>query len=200
MRIEKRRLMEFVKLTPGINQTRIKQSGNISDIELYDQSLFEKDFFGDTEPNKILSDGIAKVDVTVVEGDVVINQMKQTAAIISAANSGKVLTMNFIKVDFLNKNLDKRYFVYLFNANQNVAKQKERETQGTAAVLKIPIRAMEQIEIPCLNLEEQRKIGMSYKKMLLLKRKYEELANNNEMMTLAVLEQRTKVEGENSNE
>lgn len=200
MKVDMRKLDEFVKLTPGINQTRLKQTGNMDEIELYDQGLFEKDLFIDTEPNDILFDGVAKADVKVVNGDVVINQMKQAATIISSDNSGKLLTMNFIKVDFLNKDLDKRYFIYLFNANRDVARQKERETQGTAAVLKMPIRSIEQIEIPFLPLKEQQKIGLCYKRMLSIKKKHEDLARNKELLTLEILERKTRAGRECINE
>lgn len=195
-----RKLAEFVKLTPGINQTRLKQAGNMNEIQLYDQRLFEKDFLIDTEPNQILFGEIAKADAKVLNGDVVINQMKQAAAIVSANNSGKVLSMNFIKVDFLNEDLDKRYFVYLFNANREVARQKEREIQGTAAVLKMPIRSIEQIKIPYLDLEEQQKIGLTYKRMLSMKKKYEDLARNKELLTLEILERKIRIGRESINE
>ena len=195
-----RKLAEFVKLTPAINQTRLKQAGNMNEIQLYDQRLFEKDFLIDTEPNQILFGGIAKADAKVLNGDVVINQMKQAAAIVSANNSGKVLSMNFIKVDFLNEDLDKRYFVYLFNANREVARQKEREIQGTAAVLKMPIRSIEQIKIPYLDLEEQQKIGLTYKRMLSMKKKYEDLARNKELLTLEILERKIRIGRESINE
>lgn len=189
----KRKLGDFVKLTQGINQTRFKRTKNIEDIKLYDQSLFEEDLLIDTEPNQKLFDGTIKTDAVLLTGDVVINMMKQMATIVSDDNSGKVLSMNFIRVDFKKNELDKRYFVYLFNANKMVAKQKERETQGTAAVLKIPIRSIEQLEIPYLSLDEQKKIGQSYMKMMSLKKKYQKIVEANEALTLGILEQKTNI-------
>lgn len=193
MKTSIRKLSDFVRLTQGINQTRFKKSNSIETIELYDQSSFDSDLSVETEPNDILVAETAKADAMIFAGDVVINTMKQTAAIVNSKNSGKVLSMNFIKVDFKKHELDKRYFVYLFNANKMIARQKDREIQGSAAVLKIPMHAIAQLEIPCLDLEVQKEIGLSYMKMMALKKKYQRLAEANENLTLEILERKTSV-------
>lgn len=192
--MNQKKLSNFVKFTQGVNQTRLKKTNNLGTIQLYDQSSFEEDMLIDTEPNAILFNEELKQDITLREGDIVINEMKQNAAIVSSTNSGKVLPMNFIRVEFKTENLDKRYFVYLFNANKAFARKKERESQGTAAVMKIPIRQVEQLEILCLPLKEQKKVGMSYMKMMSLKKKYHQMALAHEHLTLSILEDRIKGE------
>ncbi len=76
--------------------------------------------------------------------------------------------MNFIKVDFDNDFLDKKYFLYLFNSYSGVKRQKERMLQGTGAVLKIPVKSLNDIEIPIISMSEQVKIGEAYKKTICL--------------------------------
>lgn len=49
---------------------------------------------------------------------------------VGKANAGKVPSLNFTKVEFKHDRLDKRYFIYLFNAYRDVKRQKERELQG----------------------------------------------------------------------
>ena len=191
MKINKKKIADFVKLTQGINQTRLKQSGTY-DIVLYDQSSFEEDLLIDTTPNDVYFNEELRAQDGVSVGDVVINTMKQTAAIVSQENAGKILSMNFLKVDFINGGIDKRYFVYLFNANKMMKRQKERETQGTYAVLKIPISSLKELEIPYLRLEDQRKVGLAYTKMMATKRKYQKLMESTELLTLEILEQKTK--------
>lgn len=191
LNINKKKIADFVKLTQGINQTRLKQSGTY-DIVLYDQSSFEEDLLIDTTPNDVYFNEELRAQDGVSVGDVVINTMKQTAAIVSQENAGKILSMNFLKVDFINGGIDKRYFVYLFNANKMVKRQKERETQGTYAVLKIPISSLKGLEIPYLRLEDQRKLGLAYTKMMATKRKYQKLMEATELLTLEILEQKTK--------
>lgn len=191
LKINKKKIADFVKLTQGINQTRLKQSGTY-DIVLYDQSSFEEDLLIDTTPNDVYYNEELRAQDGVSVGDVVINTMKQTAAIVSKENAGKILSMNFLKVDFINGGIDKRYFVYLFNANKMMKRQKDRETQGTYAVLKIPISSLKELEIPYISLEDQRKIGLAYTKMMATKRKYQKLMEANELLTLEILEQKTK--------
>lgn len=112
------------------------------------------------------------------EGDVVISLALQQAAIVSKGNHEKILTLNFIKVVFENDLLDKYYFVYLFNSYLDIKRQKERMLQGTGAVYKIPVKSLNDLEIPIISIEEQKKIGEAYFKMLYLHRclnKYKDL-------------------------
>ena len=125
-------LIEIVHLTQGMNTSRIS-----SDVDkLYDQKSFEIDDMSATMPNELLFDK-ENADLYVKPGDVVINNMNQRAAIVSSENQGKLLTGNFFKVDFLNYTIDKSYFVYLYNENKEVLKEKNKQLQGTTVVQKL---------------------------------------------------------------
>ena len=112
-------LRECVSFTPGINPSRVQ----ISNLEFYDQNDFVSDYnFEGTEKASIGTEDFLRVK----EGDVVISVVMRKAAIVGKGNDGKILTLNFIKVDFDNDFLDKKYFLYLFNSYSGVKRQKER--------------------------------------------------------------------------
>jgi len=90
---------------------------------------------------------------------------------VSEQNVGKVLSLNFTKVQFRSDLLDKRYFLYLFNNHKDIQRQKERELQGSGPVLRLTKQSLEQLVIPVVPLEEQRKIGDIYIESLKLQSK-----------------------------
>ena len=154
-------LRDCVSFTPGINPSRVQ----ISNLEFYDQNNFVSDYnFEETEKASVGTEDFLRVK----EGDVVISVVMRQAAIVGKGNDGKILTLNFIKVDFDNDFLDKKYFLYLFNSYSGVKRQKERMLQGTGAVLKIPVKSLNDIEIPVISMPEQMKIGEAYKKTVCL--------------------------------
>lgn len=154
-------LRECVSFTPGINPSRVQ----VSNSEFYDQNDFVNDYnFEETEKASVGTEDFLRVK----EGDVVISVVMRQAAIVSKGNDGKILTLNFIKVDFNNDVLDEKYFLYLFNSYSVVKRQKERMLQGTGAVLKIPVKSLRDIEIPVISMLEQMKIGEAYKKAVCL--------------------------------
>ncbi|MDO5813934.1 MAG: restriction endonuclease subunit S [Bacillota bacterium] len=154
-------LRDCVSFTPGINPSRVQ----ISNLEFYDQNDFVSDYnFEEAEKASVGTEDFLRVK----EGDVVISVVMRQAAIVSKGNDGKILTLNFIKVDFDNDFLDKKYFLYLFNSYSGVKRQKERMLQGTGAVLKIPVKSLNDIEIPVISMLEQMKIGEAYKKTVCL--------------------------------
>lgn len=187
----KKKLKDFVEITQGINSSRIRNEAHRT---LYDQTDFERDLLSTALPNNILGQK-PKGDFTVSAGDVIINTMKQQATIISPESVGKLLTMNFLRVEFLNDKLDKRFFVYLFNENRQMKYQKERATQGVSSfVQKIPINNLKQLTIPEVSIEKQQKIGQAYAELLAVRKKYLDLIKYNDQMTLEILEQATKEE------
>lgn len=153
-------LRDYVTFVSGINPTRAKMENSV----FYDQNDFMNDYYLDRESVINNYDKSFKLE----EGDVVISLALQQAAIVSKGNHGKILTLNFIKVVFENDLLDKYYFVYLFNSYLDIKRQKERMLQGTGAVYKIPVKSLNDLEIPIISIEEQKKIGEAYFKMLYL--------------------------------
>ncbi len=160
--MEKKKIKEFVTLVPGINPTRAQEQFKGQKINYYDRSSFDADF---NHEDVLLEDEIKPLSQStssLSEGEVVINNSLQLATMVGKNNVGKVLSINFTKVKFKDKPLDKRYFLFLFNVYKDVKRQKERELQGTGAVLRIPLRAIDEITIPVVSLKEQKKIGKIY--------------------------------------
>lgn len=86
---------------------------------------------------------------------------------IGKSNAGKVIPLNFTKVEFNKQTLDKNYFLYLFNSNKFIQRQKEREQQGNV-LQKLSTKALGELKIPVIPLEKQKKIGEVYSKTLKL--------------------------------
>lgn len=157
-------LGELLSFTAGVNPTRVEKSTQ-EKFRFYDQASFEHDLqheFLDGVTNQT-----SENSPYLSAGDVVISSPLRTATVVGRENEGKMLTLNFIKVEFKEK-LDTFYFLYLFNQFQAVQRQKERELQGTGLSMRIPVKSLAKIRIPLPSLEQQRKIGETYRQMLLL--------------------------------
>ncbi len=168
MFLEKRQLGDLVLFTPGLNQTRAEKQFDRKSIEYYDQSSFEKDF--NHEDILDIENDFSTINSELVlkEHDIVISASLQLAAKVRKNNVGKVLPINFIKVDFTSEQLDKDYFIYLFNSNKEIQRLKEREMQGTGLVQRISLKSLEQLVVPVLPIEDQKKIGAIHTSMVSL--------------------------------
>ena len=100
-----------------------------------------------------------------------------------------MLSLNFTKTEFDSEQLDKRYFLFLFNAYKDVKQQKERELQRSGTVLRIPLRALGEISIPIPPLEEQKKIGAIYTETLKLQSKLNKCAELTEQFASSIIEE-----------
>lgn len=190
--MEKRKINEYVTFVPGINPTRAEKRFGTVDINYYDQASFDWDFnhedgFIDETGSNSVTEGIA-----LEVGDVVISNAMQIATIVGEGNAGKVPSLNFTKVEFHSEGLDKLYFIYLFNAYSDVKRQKERELQGTGPVLRIPIKALNEIVVPIVSLEEQHKIGKAYNETLKIQSKLNKYTELMEQFVGSVLEENLK--------
>lgn len=186
--LEQRKICEFVTFVPGINPTRAEKQFGKQDIDYYDQAAFDRDYNHEdcsVEFNTSLS---FKEDISLCAGDVVISNSMQLAAIVGNCNAGKVPSLNFTKVEFNDGKLDKKYFAYLFNAYSGVKRQKEKELQGTGYILRIPIKALNEIIIPIVSMKEQQKIGKAYSDMLKMQSKLTKYSELLEKFVGAVLE------------
>ncbi|KXY87243.1 MULTISPECIES: restriction endonuclease subunit S [Bacillus cereus group] len=192
--MEKRELKEFVTFVPGINPTRAQKQFGTQEINYYDQASFEADY---NHENVVVEDEAKPLfqnNLSLNEGDVVISNSLQLATIVSKNNVGKVLSLNFTKIDFDIGRLDEEYFLFLFNAYKDVKRQKERELQGTGPILRIPLRALGEIVIPIVPIEEQKKIGAIYVETLKLQNKLNKYANLIEQFTISILEENLRGE------
>ena len=191
----KRRLENYIELIGGVNTTRMDRDHAEKFIEYYDIEAFDSDFnhtngFVD-DSTFINSERISEriQDRVVEEGDVVINSSLMLATIVSKENSGKVLSLNYIKVKFKGSRLDKRYFLYLFNENFEVQKAKSIGAQGIA-IQRITTKTIMDIEVPILPIETQRKIGKAYSMSLRLQSDLERKKELIKEATKTVLEER----------
>lgn len=160
-----KRLSDYVTFVSGVNPTRAnKQIDEV--IVYYEQSDFNNDFnhLDGYEIEENLSDFGKQ---TLKEGDIVISNNQQKAVMIGKSNAGKVISLNFTKVEFKKQTLDKNYFLYLFNSNKFIQRQKEREQQGDV-LQKLSTKALGELKIPVIPLEKQKKIGEAYSKTLKL--------------------------------
>lgn len=187
-----KRLKEFADFVPGINQSRAENQFIDHMVRYYDQAAFESDFCLQNYAKEERNREKLPDKSFLCAGDVIISNTKQAAAIVGKANEGKILPINFTKVVFFNEDLDKRYFLYLFNSYKNVQRQKERETQGTGAIQKIPLRSLGELQIPYITMSEQILIGDSYVEMLKLQNKLKRCSELNEALTCAILERMIK--------
>lgn len=183
---------DFVIFIPGINTTRAEKQFETKKIDYYDQAAFERDYNheeGLMEDNSFwhLEEGIS-----LITGDVIISNSLQLAVVVGKGNAGKVPSLNFTKVVFNNAELDKRYFIYLFNAYSGVKRQKDRELQGLGPILRIPLKSLNEIIIPIVSIEEQRKIGKAYSEMLKLQSKLVKYTVLLEKFVGSVLEENIK--------
>ncbi len=190
--LEKIKIKEVVTLVPGINPTRAQEQFKGQKIKYYDRSSFDSDF---NYEDVLLEDEIKPLSQStssLSEGDVVISNSLQLATMVGKNNVGKALSINFTKVEFKNKLLDKRYFLFLFNVYKDVKRQKERELQGTGAVLRIPLRAIAEITIPVVPLKEQKKIGKIYIEKMKLQSKLNKYSDLIEQFTNSIIEESLK--------
>ena len=160
-----RRLSDYVTFVSGVNPTRAnKQIDDV--IVYYEQSDFNNDF-NHLDGYEIEENPSEFGKQTLKEGDIVISNIQQKAVMIGKSNAGKVIPLNFTKVEFKKKALDKNYFLYLFNSNKSIQRQKEREQQGNV-LQKLSTKALCELKIPVIPLEKQKKIGEVSSKTLKL--------------------------------
>ena len=186
--MKKKKITHFVKFSPGINQSRAEKQFKNKKIDYYDQAAFELDFNQEQLELFNFKEDSTTTELSLKANDVVISNTLQMATIVGKVNEGKVLPINFIQVDFINEKLDKNFFVYLFNANKGIKRQKDRETQGIGSVQRISLRSLEQLVIPWVPLDEQKKIGMAYKEMLKIQNRLNQYSGLLERLTNGVLE------------
>lgn len=187
--MEKRKLSEFVSFVQGINQSRAEKQFVDQEINYYDQASFEEDYkYHDEKTQGKKINHILDSEVSLDKRNVVISNSLQRAAMIGERNIGKVLPLNFTKVEFNSDELDKRYFLYLFNSYKDIQHQKERELQGTGPILRLTKQSLEQLIIPVVPFLEQKKIGSIYIESLRVQSKLNEYACLLEQFTGAVIE------------
>lgn len=166
MSLEK--LRAYIELAPGLNLSRYDESDKVEGYTLYDQAMFERDLYN-IDRHEEYVDLYKGEPYLLNEGDVVISVSSQLATIVGKSDSILVLPNNFIKVVFKTSELDREYFVYLFNASQGLKRQKSREAQGIKEhIQRLTQKGILDLLVPILPLTEQVKIGKVYVESLKL--------------------------------
>lgn len=176
---------EIAILIPGVNQSRIKI--NFNEV-FYDQTMFELDANNMFQYKADNVSPTSTSDIYLVEGDVVISSSTQLSTIVGPSDRQRILTANFIKVN-LKSNTNKYFFVYLYNFNQNIKRQKEKATQTMGLVQRLTLKSIGKIEVPKLSMEKQLVIGRSYLEMLKLYNKTSQFSALFEKLTYSILEE-----------
>lgn len=187
-----REIKDFATFIPGINPTRAEKQFDKQVINYYDQPSFEADYnhvndIAEAE-DKIFSQNNAALNA----GDIIISNALRLAALVGKNNVGKVLSLNFTKILLDSDHLDKRYFLFLFNDFKDVSRQKERGSQGSGVVQRIPLRALGEILIPFVPLADQQKIGAIYTERLKLQNNLNKYSALIEQFTSSIIEENLK--------
>lgn len=190
--MESHTLKNYVFFVPGKNQTKLKKQ-----LDYYDQASFEDDYLHMEDIHESGGNQLSE-ESALKAGDVLISNSTYQATIVGRGNAGKVPTLNFSKVEFHSKGLDKYYFVYLFNCYPEILRQKERELQGNGVIRRISTKSLGKFMIPIVALEEQEKIGKIYMEILNAQAKLRKESNLLEQFTNQIIEGRLR--GKESNE
>lgn len=184
----KKLIREIAELIPGVNQSRVDKLGNDENSCFYDQRMFEADLNEMYKNVHLITNSFEEPSYVLNAGDIVISNSMQLATIVGSSVKQRILTLNFVKVK-LDNDIDKAYFVYLFNLNKEIQKQKEKETQSMGLVQRITLRSLETIEIPILKKEQCERIGNVYVEMLRNQDNLNRYVDLIGMLTYSMLEQ-----------
>jgi hypothetical protein len=189
------KLEEVVSFKPGNNTTRLKEKEGFENLEFYSGDDFQSDL---TSGTSVRTNEEKKMDelVVVQAGDIVINVMSQQAAVVSEASAGKVLTINFVRVDMTTEILDASYFYYYFMANEAMRRQLTIESMGTGSIRRLTVRQLKEMTIELLPYDKQVLIGGAYFDMLKVNASYHKLIDDTKKLTIAVLEEQFQGVGE----
>ena len=181
----KKKINRIAELIQGVNQSRVQLDEN---QVFYDQTLFEHDLSNMYAYSTVSMKQSVEEDIYLNEGDIVISSTIQNATLIGKSDKKRVLTINFTKVK-LSEEIDKAYFIYLYNLNREVQRQKERETQTMGHVQRMTLKSMGSIEIPIVSMEKQRNIGNAFMMMSKIKNDAKHYIDLIDKLTYSILEE-----------
>lgn len=182
------KLEEVSEIVQGAIYTRIKPSNDIDECALLDTiSMQELNYtIGNSLTyekleSKVLNSKIASCIFTK-EDDVLIGLTMQKAMVITLERSGKLALSNFAVIRIHDKNvIDPNYLCWLINENSYFRKLIDQSSQGTSYVSIVSIATLRNLEIPIIEIEKQRKIGILYQLSIERKKigeKLEQLKDN----------------------
>ena len=187
-----REIKDLATFIPGINPTRAEKQFGKQLINYYDQPSFEADYNHVDDSGEAALKFSSLNNAALNAGDLIISNGSRLAAMVGENNAGKVLSLNFTKIVLDSDHLDQRYFLFLFNDFKEVQRQKERGSQRSGLVQRIPLRALGEILIPIIPLAEQKKIGAIYTERLKLQNNLNKYSALIEQFTNSIIAENLK--------
>lgn len=187
-----REIKDLATFIPGINPTRAEKQFGKQFINYYDQPSFEADYNHVDDSGEAALKFSSLNNAALNAGDLIISNGSRLAAMVGENNAGKVLSLNFTKIVLDSDHFDPRYFLFLFNDFKEVQRQKERGSQRSGLVQRIPLRALGEILIPVIPLAEQKKIGAIYTERLKLQNNLNKYSALIERFTSAIIAENLK--------
>ncbi|MGM0168770.1 hypothetical protein IGI39_004525 [Enterococcus sp. AZ135] len=154
------RLNELLEIESGTLATRIDEQEDGKKYFLYENEQFYSQYASDMMKNRKSIATFTNVK-QIFSGDIVINLFKGECTIVREEFHGNVIYANFAKVTFLDKKIDRNYFVYWFNESEASKKQLLQDIQGTV-MKKITIGKLKNMEIELPAIDVQKTIGDLY--------------------------------------
>ena len=162
------KIAEIADVSQGSILTRIKSVGS-NGVSIEALTMQELSYYcnqSDVIPvtNQIVVDNKRFNNCLISkEQDVIIGLSSGNAMVIEKDRTNKLVLSNFavIRINDLNI-LDPYYLCWLLNEDRRVKAQLTSLTQKTSRVIIIPISTFKDVEIECIDIEKQRKIGVIY--------------------------------------
>ncbi|MDO5027198.1 MAG: restriction endonuclease subunit S [Tissierellia bacterium] len=187
------KLKKLVKISPGLNTSRLDHD-EVKNLVFYDKDAFDLDL---RKKNKTPSN-YEIGENSLKEGDLILYSISNQLAKVGKCNEGMVPSLNFSKVEVISELLDRDYFIYMFNESDHIRKQKERELQGLH-ILKLPLSALYDIDIPIIPIEIQEKIGRAYMETLRLRNLTKDYNDLLEVASMQLLSMKVREENDKKN-
>lgn len=173
------KLADVIQFTAGPNASRVKEQ--YKDAILYTVLDLEEDLLQKKgESHLPFPKGASSF---TKQGDLVVSMMKRRAAIVTAANEGKLLNSNFVKGLWDEELADPWYLCYWLNESEDV----KRQRQQCMVLSPYTAREMGELDIQLPPLPMQQKIGQLYQKMKTIEALLEKQKDAWQTMTLQTI-------------
>lgn len=97
------------------------------------------------------------------EEDLLVGLNSGKAMVIEREDANKLVLSNFFRIRINNNNeIDPYYLCWLLNANKDIKRAINANTQGSSRVMILPLDFFRVLEIKLLPIEKQKKIGLIY--------------------------------------
>lgn len=162
------RIAEIADVSQGSILTRIK-SVDSKGVSIEALTMQELSYYCNQSdvipvPNQVIVDNERFSNCQISkEHDVIIGLSSGNAMVIEKDRTNKLVLSNFavIRINDLNI-LDPYYLCWLLNEDRRVKAQLISLTQKTSRVIIIPISTFKDVNIECIDIKKQRKIGAIY--------------------------------------